>query len=71
MDPHTETLTTISEPVSTTNLSLSHVYVSIKTKSKNDTCIDGVYRDENIAMLQKCKECIIQKWIINDDKFIS
>lgn len=45
----------------------NYVYVSIK----QNKMIDAIFQDENIAMLTKCKECIIQKWIVNESKFIT
>jgi hypothetical protein len=45
------------------------VYVSVK--GKDHSVVDGVYMDKNIAMLKKCKECIVVKMILDETKFIS
>jgi len=60
----------VSQPTSTpTPISPTVVYVSIQ--GKDPSKLDGIYLDENVALLKKCKECIIQRWLIDDSKFIS
>lgn len=47
----------------------SYVYVSVK--GKNHSSIEAVFTDENIAMIKKCKECIVLKYPVDETKFIS
>lgn len=46
-------------------------YVFVSVKGKDRSKIDGVFVDENIAMIKKCKECVIVKMIVDETRFVS